>query len=229
MLIRDRKNALRLLLTLTFAAGASNACSASSPSVQGGTLGDGGDDANPDASAESGSEGGMREEAGPVSDGKKRVFVTSGAFTGNLKDLGQGIDGVDGADRLCNAAAANGRLAGTFKAWLSADANNARNRIAAVGPWYLPGRAMPAVQKTFLADDVLDGAISADENGRSMAVKVWTATRRSGFAANLNCADWTKGTLDNGDVGDSTAKNFTWTELATDYCELSRHLYCFEQ
>src|SRR6185312_9164199 len=50
------------------------------------------------------------------------VFLTSGRFTG---DLG----GLAGADALCQGAASNGQLAGTFKAWLSDDLASAASRF----------------------------------------------------------------------------------------------------
>jgi len=38
-------------------------------------------------------------------DGPKTVFVTSGSWNGDLKTAGNGIDGMSGADNLCQVAA----------------------------------------------------------------------------------------------------------------------------
>src|SRR5947207_2454473 len=50
---------------------------------------------------------------------KKRVFVTSGTWTGDLKTHGGGTDGLDGANKLCQGAATAAALGGTWVAWLS--------------------------------------------------------------------------------------------------------------
>ncbi len=48
--------------------------------------------------------------------GAKRVFVTAGTYTANLKLEGNGATGPDGADKLCNKEAQTSGLGGTWKA-----------------------------------------------------------------------------------------------------------------
>jgi len=47
------------------------------------------------------------------------VFVTSTVQTGNLKTVGAGATGLEGANNICNARATAAGLPGTYTAWLS--------------------------------------------------------------------------------------------------------------
>lgn len=60
---------------------------------------------------------------------EKLVFVTSTTYAGDLKSAGEGATGFEGADKLCNLRAQNAGLPGMYKAWLSGDFFDAKDRV----------------------------------------------------------------------------------------------------
>ena len=67
----------------------------------------------------------------------KTVFVTSTTHTGDLKAEGGGATGLAGADNICNARAGEASLPGTYTAWLSTNATDARDRVTQASVPYL--------------------------------------------------------------------------------------------
>src|SRR5688500_4322657 len=66
----------------------------------------------------------------------KRIFVTSLGYTGDRTTAGGAATGWQGADALCDLAAAGAALGGAWVAWASDSGTNAIDRIMDVGPWY---------------------------------------------------------------------------------------------
>jgi hypothetical protein len=164
---------------------------------------------------------------GPIDNGPKRVFVTSAIFDGNL-------DGAAGADAKCNAAAATANLPGTFHS-LVTDKTLYLERIGA-GPWYdvanhlifsgpvtAPGTgAHPSIAMGLTPEQPL----TLDEKGSPQTGFAWTA---SGSAS---CSFWTistSGQYDDGDLGQIGDPGSGWATATFQKCNLSNHLYCFEQ
>ena len=121
---------------------------------------------------------------------QKYIFSTSGPY------LTCNFGGLAGADSLCNMHAQAANLSGNFKAWLSDDTNNAKDRIADVGPWYLVGSStLVARNLATLELGSLQGNTSADENGNaigSSANTAWTGTGPNGLKdTGNNCSNWT--------------------------------------
>jgi hypothetical protein len=164
----------------------------------------------------------------------KRVFVTDAQLNGDLKTAGGGTSGLDGADRICAAAAAYGHLGGTWVAWLSTSTVNAIDRLTDNGPWYLvdgttlvfPNKAaIASLPMTVIDRDELDALPSGfNEN-------VWTGTNASGALAGTDtCTDWTNGTaFGYGSGGKYTHSDSVWTDGSPSSCANAKaHLYCFE-
>lgn len=167
--------------------------------------------------------------------GDKLVFATSVEYTGDLRSEGDGVDGLDGADRLCQLHAAAGRLPGVFKAWLSTPTEDAIDRIVGEGPWLnmfgdvvFPNRA--TLQTTPL------NAVFFDENGDE-AYGLWTGTAVGGELADevikgytSHCHSWTSAS---GNAGGSTGSpdfaNEYWTEFDWNVCEFTESVLCFQQ
>ncbi len=125
-------------------------------------------------------------------------FVTS-ANPGKGGDLG----GLAGADAYCNKlAAASGSTGKTWKAYLSADAENAKDRIGK-GPWY-------NAKGEKIADDV--ASLHSDKNNLTKQTALnekgevingrgdtpnrhdmLTGSRSDGTAAPETCGNWTMG------------------------------------
>lgn len=181
-----------------------------------------------------------------LTDCQKRVFITSGTYTGDIvnacsNDYGTDCpmyDGVLAADVICNKLATAAGLPGTYKAWLASYANTA--------PFYrfakssVPYRRVDDVVIAFdwgdLVDGSLDAPISVDENGSSVPAEVWTnvlpggtayATQTyhhcsnfTGYGEYLTYDAWT---------GLSTSTSSYWTKRFGKNCTQSMRLYCFQQ
>ena len=102
-------------------------------------------------------------------------FVTSQAFSGNLEQeaidagLGPVLDGPDGADKLCQAAADSPNAivpVGTYRAWVSTNAVDARDRIdLTFGPYLSPRGEAHATNFIVLLSGTIDRRMSATESG----------------------------------------------------------------
>jgi hypothetical protein len=181
-----------------------------------------GPDAEPDAGLDAGtrdSEAGDSEIPGP----KKRVFVTSSRFNGNL-------GGILGGDAKCETEAQAAQLGGRWKAWISTPAENALQRMADVGPWVLvDGRTQVFVSRAAMID-APENAIRSGASGDPVNTRVWTGTIQDGTASGHTCQSWTSGfPADFAEQGASSAQDVGWTSTSTETCAGSAALYCFEQ
>lgn len=182
----------------------------------------------------------------PIVPDAKRVFETSGVFSGDLKSEGAGATGVEGADNLCAGAALAAGLGGTWKAWISAPGENAADRIADLSPWYLVDRRTKVFEKKLglgpgsllpQAAGVKVGPlvdIRMNELGAINSPKdAWTGTTKTGIASGFTCNGWTNAQPVNGYeglVGIGISVDITWwTDSATNPCRLANRLMCFEQ
>ena len=176
----------------------------------------------PDAGADAG-------DAGIV---RKRVFVTSQGWTGDLKTAGNSTTtGLAGADKLCQGAAtAAGLGGGPWIAWLSDTNTNAINRIADVGPWYLLDGRMVFANKAGLTGNPMV-RLNVNENGNANSVLFpWTGTNANGTKAATNCNNWTNGTAGmQGECGNTGSTTATWTAGGPLPCFIQYNLFCFEQ
>lgn len=167
----------------------------------------------------------------------KRVFVTSKTWNGNLTAAASVPNGLDAADKLCQAAAA--ALGGTWKAYISGKnasnlATNAVDRIADVGPWYLlDGKTLTFQNKQGLTNGPA-AAVNMDEKAKvydsSEPMKwVWTGTAANGTQASERCGDWNSQSTVLGRFGSVLATDGTWVSMNSHYCSDVGRLYCFEQ
>jgi hypothetical protein len=162
---------------------------------------------------------------------KRRVFVTAATFPGDLKTAGGGSGGLDGADKLCNMAAAGAQLTGTFTAWLATANLDATARITVDGQWALADGTIAFPNRAALATGP-STSLAFDEKGMPVVAitRVWTGTLASGAHGSLNCADWTNATsMNSGVAGDVSSKTSSWTSANAATCDQMSHLYCFEQ
>lgn len=152
--------------------------------------------------------------------GKKRAFVTSIKYFGNL-------GGLAGADSKCTKSASIAQIGGTWKAWVSVSGQNAVHRIKDVGPWYTVDGKTKVYNDMF---DVIDKPLVVDtawldELGNSVneQINIWTGTKL-GKATGYDCDDWTS----NGSFG-------TYRTLWQDYTgsrscsDMEMRLLCLEQ
>ncbi len=156
---------------------------------------------------------------------QRRVFVTSTMHTGNL-------GGLAGADAVCAARAT--LLGGTWVAWLSTSAIDAKDRLPANGgPWVRTGDGSKVADDIAdLTDGTLDDEILNDETGIQPvgSDEVFTGTLANGTRAGTTCADWTSASgAVMATTGDSDEDDATWTvdgDLSA--CNDTLPIYCFE-
>jgi len=180
----------------------------------------------PDASSDAG---------GPDADVDKLVFVTSRSFTGAM-------DGLVGADKLCQDAAVAAGLPGEYMAWLSDSVGNGpstRMRQSKV-PYRLTTGAVVARDWDDLVDGDIDTTINIDELGNPsqggdficQGGEVWTNTTTEGNPRRSACGDWTSTDGTAALVGNLGFDDQQWTESAECgevICQSVLPLYCFEQ
>ncbi|MBI5497708.1 MAG: hypothetical protein HY904_22060 [Deltaproteobacteria bacterium] len=160
-------------------------------------------------------------------DGAKRVFITS-------LDHATSYGGLEGADRICQAAADAAALPGTWKAWLSSSTQSAADRLAHHRGRYetTTGVAIAGSWRS-LTGGMLLAPIDRDEFGSQRNRAAFTNTNPDGTTRSTtqNCADWSMG--GGGEVsfvGSSTAVDGEWTLQARSYsCAYAYALYCVEQ
>lgn len=151
----------------------------------------------------------------------KRVFVTSGAFTGKF-------GGLAGGDAKCQGFANAAKLGGTWKAWLSTSTVDAKDRIPDAEYRLVDLSTVVASSKADLLDGALAAKITMDELGAQRGSYVWTGTNNGGTSTGGNCNGWNS-LAQNISVGNNTNLS-QWSDSTTiGACGNSLRLYCFEQ
>lgn len=156
----------------------------------------------------------------------KRVFRTSATYTGDLGGLG-------GADATCQARADAAALGGTWKAWLSTSAENARDRITD-GHYTLVDGTIVANSLADLTNGGISHGIDRDENGAPLTSDhVWTGTLEDGTWYDSDCVAWTSASASaTAVIGYASYSDKGWTDgHRTADCSYTgqRGVYCFEQ
>jgi hypothetical protein len=162
---------------------------------------------------------------GPLPTTRKRVFVTSAQYAGNL-------GGLAGADALCTNAAVAANKGGTWKAFLSSTTEDAISRIADVGPWYQE-LSNGSFVKTFNNKANLRTSplttLYVDEQGggfSSSPATYWSGTLQTGLKATETCASWTSSTSPQRGVRGTAG---SWFNVGVLPCDSTESLVCFEQ
>lgn len=184
----------------------------------------------------------------------KLVFVTSGAYNGNLRGAANSLitpnpnvpTGSEGADAICNYHSLGAGLPGTYTAWINqrsdGPADGVVGRDISSGltdvPFVRVDGTIVADDRGDLTDGTLDSAISVDELGEDLVnALVWTGTLTDGsgiLSDSLLCgfpptSSWADGrNFWSGLKGSSGAINFRWTNNNAVKCNNLGHLYCFQ-
>ena len=172
--------------------------------------------------------------AGPAAAQQTRVFVTSSLHTGEL-------DGLGGADTICQALGATVDPGATWIALLSTSTVDARDRITTTGPFVRVGSPgfIIANDVADLFDGTLDLAVRCIENGICLVFggdEVWTGSLPGGtlLPAQDACDDWTSATATVphpnhfGTYGLKDESGGAWIAEGGRNCDLPARLYCFE-
>ena len=162
--------------------------------------------------------------------GERLVFVSSKDSTGNA--------GFDGADGLCTDVARGANLAGTFHAWLSSRAVNARDRIGQQGAYVRVDGVTVQNSHADLINPQLSllAPIALTEWGVERKVSVWTGTNALGTMytnpatpapVDLTCSGWSS-TGGQGQTGTTVVEKPAWTASSPAACNSTRPFYCVE-
>ena len=176
-------------------------------------------------------------------DGNGEVMGTTGprvVFVSSTTSAGGALDGLAGADRMCQTRAADAQLPGAYRAWLSMPGVPVAARIPHTGgPFVLVDQTPIAMDWQALTTTNLLHAIDTTEGGAHLqgaGCDVWTNTTQAGLEQSPNtsddCYDWT--TVDHGGVaemGSVVDVDARWTDhfLCNISCMDQARLYCFQQ
>lgn len=165
----------------------------------------------------------------------KIVFLTAGLFTGNL-------GGTLGGNAICQTAAENAGLPGTYKAWLSTTAagdNPAQKFTQSKLPYVLAdGTTQVATNWSGFVSGEIEHTLNETPDGGMLAPEgstgYWTGTSGDGTPTQANCNNWTIGTSI-GDYGGSVGNSFI--DLGLDWsgwfsflqCSQEKRLLCVQQ
>jgi len=173
----------------------------------------------------------------------KVVFVTSTFYQGNF-------GGVVGADGKCQERAVAAKLAGTYKAWLSADdleSSPSKRFIHSTVPYRLLDGSVVANDWADLTDGTLQHPISLSELRTTLSSFALTFTLIDGtpghagsatptcYDTNCNCDNWTSNSSTPGSaVGQDYGVDSKWTDYSYgNFCggpaDDGLSLFCFEQ
>jgi hypothetical protein len=182
---------------------------------------------------------------------ERLAFVTTRRGVGNLSAWPASGIGLAAGDGLCQAAAADGGLPGTYVAWLSDQDNDAYCRVhgltgkksancgqlalpAAAGPWAVPG-GLPFAEPIdrFLTNFESHYPPSVTERGQQMLEPVFTGTNNAGVLSNNGtgdtCTRWqTSSSTESARIGNPHASGDLWTNDGALACSAQAHLLCFE-
>ena len=153
------------------------------------------------------------------------MFATSTAHDGNL-------NGLNGADAICQARADAASLPGSYKAWLSSSSVAVSSRLThSTQPYYMLNNLKVADNWTDLVDGSIDNAINVSETGATLpGFLPWTGSTHLAGVTSYHCMDWTSGANANfGTHGSSSRADLAWTYNIIRRCDSLLRLYCFQQ
>ena len=160
----------------------------------------------------------------------KTVFVTNSLFNG------WAINGLLGADAICQDEANAAGLQGIFRAWLSEQHSGVTSRLgfrASYNYHRTDGTFVGNAHQVLDFNDAdLSAPINKDANGNtpSGTARVWTNTAPSGSPdGEYDCRGWTSTAGYTAMYGLMTNTNDSWTQSNRTSCSFSYRLYCFEQ
>lgn len=165
------------------------------------------------------------------------AFVSSSYHRGQLQ-------GIDGADAICQQLATKAGLPGAYRAWLSNGTESPSTRfIRATVPYTRVDGTVVAYNWSDLTDGAITHIIDLTETGedlyRNNQAMVWTNTTNQGTITGTtdsdHCNGWTTGSVNyrRGRIGSFgfqlDGKGWTVFTNSTWSCSEQMHLYCFQQ
>ena len=170
----------------------------------------------------------------------KTIFVTTGAWNGDLKTAGGGANGTQGADNLCNNDAAKPAtpVGATYKAMILSQERSGvplLNWVLTPNTTYynLSGQIIGTTNSS----SVFDFPVSNSINNLSTTYYVWSGAYYDPWTPDQDgpsyyCNDWT--TSSNSNIGDkgyvnSVTNTMMNAQIDNYHCNQLSYLYCAEQ
>lgn len=169
-----------------------------------------------------------------ILDNEHRIFITSSTYNGNFGSITQ-------ANSNCSNLAKAAGLERSYRAILSIENSNVKDRLLLDGPIYIFDSNNDKVEVTssvsrFWGTDTYSFAeqIQIDEsNNLITGAHVWTGTQSNGIhTTNVSndCNSWTSSSTSNqGDYGINDYSDNRWIEFTSDNCDELKHLYCISK
>ena len=142
--------------------------------------------------------------------------------------------GIGEPDVVCQTAADDAGLEGTFRAWIALDGTTPAERFTRDSGWYVMiGADWPHVARGFedLESGQLEHPIDRDAFGAWVddpQPLVWTGLTAMGTLGEADCGGWQDKDA-KGQVGFYHSLGALWTNFAVVDCDQDARLYCFEQ
>jgi hypothetical protein len=173
------------------------------------------------------------DQADADGDGTGDACETSIMFLTSETWEGVQLMGLSGADDKCQSAASSAGVPGEYKAWLSDQHEDARDRLEhSPGLYVRPDGELLADGWDELVSGSLRRAPEVDEWGTSWVwAEVWTATHDIGhfYGADGDCGFWELAASGQAAVGwanDTSLWTDSWNSRS---CSTQNHLYCIQQ
>jgi hypothetical protein len=175
--------------------------------------------------------------------GQRIVFVTSETFTGDLVTEaaaltgGSPANGIEAGDMICQHLAdanLNPAVLGTFLAWLSDSATDAKDRIHNAAEFQRLDRVVLSYSLAdMLNNDPMLNTPNVDELGVTIntTLRVWTNTNGNGVSLNTSCNDWTSSSsmVEGWEGISNNTASWTAAIMGNSGCSVLHRLYCFQQ
>jgi len=166
---------------------------------------------------------------------EKKIFITSTQYNGNL-------GGVGGADSKCQERASAASLSGTYKAIISSNTSNAKERMPDARYVTVTSEIL-AANLAGLFDGGLDFQIRNEwgnyAGSAGYARSVWTGTDNngngflSGSPTLTTCGNWSSSNAshwgETGFVPSYSTSSWIRTTSGWAPCDINRSLYCYEE
>ncbi len=155
--------------------------------------------------------------------------ATHYTFITNSPTAGFAIGSLSNADVFCQSKATSGTassaMGATWKAIMSDESTNAKDRLSISGPVLLLDGSTVATDAADLWDGTISTNININENGETVSSWVWTGTTEDGLKASGDtCNSWVG--VGSGLAGNSTSTTSTWINGNSGSCLSSYRLYC---
>ena len=147
------------------------------------------------------------------------------------------LGGVSSADAICQAAA-QGKRAGTYVAWVSTDGDSAATDLPGGKPLVrTDGQRIVDAAESLIEGGAttLENPIDRDEDAAQVTGYAWTGTTSSGGASTQDCDGWTVSNATLTTIGAVASTTSTWTTetlpepIEQVFCNAQNHLYCFRK